>query len=118
MRDCALKHARGKCHGGRTWHHVIPQQRIKRQFPDGAWRLTSPVWRPVARGDEIPDTAERRTLRQILRDARNRVWLCPFHHGQVEQKKLRVVVPDSVRVFAVEFGMEWSLESDERKAVA
>lgn len=65
---------------------------------------------------ETPCEVERRTLKMLLRDIRNRQWLCGlFHHGQVEQRILkfdRSELDECVEEFAAEFGMIWSLDRD------
>lgn len=92
------------CRGRLQWHHVVPRQRIKRTHREVVARYRRS-------GGEKPWG-----LVRAIADERNRVWLCVFHHGQVEAKRLYVDPPESVREFAREYGLEWSLEADQRKA--
>ena len=90
------------CRGRLQWHHVVPQQRIK--------RLHKSVVAAYRRGGPKPWACSR-----AITDERNRVWLCVYHHGEVEAKRLYVDPPGSVLEFAREYGLEWSLEGDESK---
>lgn len=87
-------------------HHWVPQQRIRRAHATlmAAYRrgLGPKPW----------------SLSEALADPRNLSPLCFRCHGQFEQKRLRLVPPASVWEFADQFGLRWSLESDERKKVA
>lgn len=86
------------------FHHWVPQQRIRRRHA-------------TLRAEHRRGGPEPWRLSTALRDVRNLSPLCFFCHGQFEQKKLRLEPPGSAREFAVDYGLEWSLESDERKAV-
>ena len=91
------------CRGRLQWHHIIPRQRIRR-----AWQTEKAAAR---RGGFKPWS-----VTKAIADERNRVWLCVYHHGEVEAKRLYVAPDDAVREFAYGYGLEWSLEADERKA--
>lgn len=91
------------CRGRLQWHHVVPRQRIRR-----AWKSEQAAHRRGENPYPWP-------LYRALNDDRNRVWLCVFHHGQVEMRKLYVDPPESAREFAREYGLEWSLEADARR---
>lgn len=86
-------------------HHWVPRQRIKARHKT--------LVAEHRRGGPEPWS-----LSEALADPRNLSPLCFRCHGQFEQKKLRLPVPASAWEFARDYGMEWSLESDERKAVA
>jgi hypothetical protein len=103
----------GSCGGRLEWHHVIKQQRLKREFRFGAWRIPSDeTWRPYDRRDNQVPFKLRKTLDQILGDERNRVWLCSAHHERVTNGRLEAPLPDSVYEFAAEFGLTAQLEND------
>jgi hypothetical protein len=69
----------GSCSGELVKAHLVPQQRIKRQFPRGAqmtWRETSvghAVWVPVPRSREVDEDMQTLQLADILWD--RRVWV-------------------------------------------
>lgn len=91
------------CRGRLQWHHVIPRQRIRR-----AWKSAC-----AAQGRGGPKAW---ILGDAIHDARNRVWLCVYHHGEVEAKRLYVTAPESAREFAAEYGFLAELEADELRA--
>lgn len=104
--------ADGDCAGRLEWHHAIKQQRLRREFRYGAWRVDGDRWWvPASRGAD-PDLF----LDQILGDPRNRVFLCTHHHELVTNGRLTVELPDSVWEFAREFGLTGMLENDLRRA--
>ena len=76
----------GECSGRLDPHHVLSQQRIKKEL-----------------GVE----------KHYLADRRNIVPLCRFHHAQFHDGPLRFKrheLPSSVEEFAREFGLEWALD--------
>ncbi len=106
---CVL--ADGECYGRLEWHHVVKQQRLRREFPHGA------ALRPAEVGARCwvrPNYGEAPslTLADILGDTRNRVWLCKHHHKLVTNHRVDVPLPDSVWEFAREFGLDAALEND------
>lgn len=114
----------GDCAGRLQWHHVVPQQRLKRRFPHGAYRAKLAgeftQWLPIPRTglprDIAPVEMEQTSLRLILRDQRNRANVCAFHHGQVEARRIYVDPSDPVREFAREYGLEAELDQDAVRA--
>src|SRR4051812_17634686 len=97
------------CHGPLQWHHVIKQQRIRKEFPYGATlrygalRGDSEKWRPAVRHED----AERR-VDDILGDPRNRIWLCDRHHQFVTNA--RIYIPRSAMAEVEEFAKDYGLE--------
>jgi hypothetical protein len=85
-------------------HHWVPQQRVKARHKT--------VVAEHRRGGPKPWS-----LSEALNDPRNLSPLCFRCHGQFEQKKLRLEPPASALEFGRDFGLEWSLEADERKKV-
>ena len=118
----------GPCSGVLIRAHLIPKQRIAREFPHGAYRTEAGAWRPVPRGTvdirELGLTGEFLPLDGIVWDRRVWVPMCggPMgnagHHGMLDAggvNRLRIErawLPAAVEEFAVEFGLEWSLEAD------
>jgi hypothetical protein len=95
------------CRGRLQWHHVLPRQRLRR-----AHREVVATYRRS--GGDKPWA-----LSLAITDERNRVWVCVYHHGEVEAKRLYVPVPDSVRDFAEDFGLDRelaALEADRARA--
>ena len=99
--ECALHGP--DCRGRLQWHHVIPKQRIRR-----AWKS--------ARAHYNRTGTKPWSVTKAIADERNRVWLCVYHHGQVEAKRLYVEPPESAVEFAREYGLEWSLDVDRERA--
>lgn len=106
------------CAGRLEWHHVVKQQRLKREFRYGAWRHPGEAtYRPIGRhGVRSIHETEHLSLTQILGDPRNRVWVCSFHHERISNGRVKVELPDSVWEFARAFGLEGMLENDLRRA--
>jgi hypothetical protein len=107
----------GECRGRLEWHHAIKQQRLKRKFAWGAfWLPTELRWVPGSRTWPASECKrigyEVRELADILGDERNRVWLCSHHHELVTNSRLEPPLPESVWVFAREFGLTGMLEND------
>jgi hypothetical protein len=107
--------ADGGCEGRLEWHHAIKQQRLKRQFPFGALACYSAItdatgqrWMCADRYEEGCDLS----LDDILGDTRNRIWLCSHHHELVTNGRVEAPLPDSVWIFAKEFGLEGMLDND------
>lgn len=99
---CFFAH-RGDCDGRLVKAHLIPKQRIKREFPKSLENL------------DIP------TRLEILWDPRCWTWMCGGptglggHHGAFDAKQIRIRrshLPEGVEEFAAEYGLEWSLERD------
>lgn len=114
-----------ECHGRLEFHHAVRQQRIKREFPHGAWRARSgafkrqQAWHPIPRSTLLSDIAidpEFAALSDILGDTRNRIWLCQAHHERLHNKRFELELPESVLEFAAEFGFTAALENDARRA--
>lgn len=84
---CAAMGAR--CDGRIQLHHLVPQQRIKREHKAAvaAYRRGGP--KPWALG-------------RMLADERNLVPLCKRHHELVEQHLLEIDVPAEAWLFAAE----------------
>lgn len=114
---CAL--ASKDCAGRLEWHHVIKQQRLRREFKYGAFEI--PTWQLTAASEQVWSPAHRYadpdlSLDSILGDTRNRIFLCSHHHELVTNGRVKVELPDSVWEFAREFGLEGMLENDLRRA--
>lgn len=121
----------GSCSGRIVAAHLIPKQRIKKQYPRGAELVPAGVeagvglrlrWEPVGRAQ--PTRRERRALSDIVWDRRVVVPICggPMgnagHHGMLDYGGVnRLVIPREklpveLEEFAAEYGLEWSLEAD------
>jgi hypothetical protein len=105
-----------ECAGRLEWHHAVKQQRLRREFPVGAWRLThgDVTWKRIEPRWPVPPIVPNEvvSLDDILGDPRNRVWLCSHHHELVTNGRLDVALPRSVWEFAREFGLDAQLEND------
>jgi hypothetical protein len=119
--------AAGSCDGRLVAAHLIPKQRIKREYPNGAWTSdASGVWEPVARGDDLSSRGPGRFTPRvvIVWDRRVLVAVCggPMgnagHHGQLDNGGVgkivipRAVLPAELEEFAAEFNLGWSLDHD------
>jgi hypothetical protein len=81
------------CDGPRDRCHLIPKQRIKRE------------WRSLGAED----------LKKLVWHRSVWVWGCRRHHGDFDNKALRVPrsrVPAVTWSFAEQFGLTWSLDRD------
>lgn len=111
------------CWGQLQRAHLIPKQRIKREFPQGAVYATDgsggePSWiafdsRMIFAAEGSPD--KRRSLRLLQWDPR--VWIpaCHGHHGNLDSYVLRLEraeLPAEVEEYAEEYGLGWSLDRD------
>lgn len=109
---CRVKPSeRAKCEersktGFKEWqrHHVLPQQIIRREFPGGVFGETA-----------YPPEVEFRsvTLKELLADERNLIWMREYHHQALEARHLIIHlqdVPAEARAFADELGMGHHLE--------
>lgn len=107
-----------ECHGRLEWHHAVSRNRLKRQFPRGAWRYGNGAepFSPVPRGLRVEGHIQLRLLDEILGDTRNRIWICSFHHERLTNGRLKVELPESVHEFAADFGFTAALENDARRA--
>lgn len=102
----------GPCDGHLIRAHLIPKQRIRRALESDAWR----------RGQRLTATELRKVKAATLYDVRSWVWMCGGptgvggHHGMLDYARtLRIprhVLPPELEEFAVEYGLEWSLERD------
>ena len=112
---CALRHRHADlCEGRVEWHHVVKQQRLRREFRYGArYDVERAVYVPATRYSAVVhSTTGRRTLDSILGDRRNLLWLCHHHHELVTAGRITLEVPDSVWRFASEYGLTGMLEND------
>lgn len=112
---CFLE-GRGPCDGRIDPHHLIPQGRIKREYPRGVWRLATGELVKANRQTTGPfGNVARVTLGMLLEDRRNLISVCRRHHDQLHWKRERIELPDlpaEAHEFARELGMMWSLERD------
>jgi hypothetical protein len=70
-------------------------------------------WRPAQRWEPVKESHMlTKTLDDILGDTRNRIWLCSHHHELVTNGRVEAPLPDSVWIFAKEFGLEGMLDND------
>lgn len=93
-------------------HHVVPQQRIKREYPRGGW-VSNDVLLPVLKG--APSSPLDVTVEALLADERNLIPLARWHHFMFENKRVRIIreaLPDAVEEFARFTGLQWSLDRD------
>jgi hypothetical protein len=106
----------GACFGPLIRAHLIPKQRIKREW-DSACAARS---RGVAL-TPVQEALTARELGEIVWDARCWVPCCggmtgiAGHHGMLDAWKLRiprVELPPAVEEFAAQYGLGWSLERD------
>lgn len=83
----------GPCDGPMDRCHLVPKQRIKREFAAAAPSVLSEVvWHPSAW-----------------------VWGCRRHHGNFDNKVLRIhrsQIPLRTERWAEVFGLQWSLDRD------
>lgn len=98
--------------GRMDFHHVVPQQRIKREYPRGGW-VSNGVLLPVLK--DAPASPLDVTLEVLLADERNLIPLGRWHHAALEAKRVRIMreaLPDAVEEFARFVGLQWSLDRD------
>lgn len=101
----------GGCEGRLVKAHLIPKQRIKRELRFQA------SFRP-----EVRSSAVERWLTERVWDPRAWTHMCgghgygnAGHHGQFDNRQIRIFydeLPEGVKEFAREYGLEWSLERD------
>jgi hypothetical protein len=115
----------GACDGALIRAHLIPAQRIKREYPRGAYASEGQPWVPVPR-DVDPELRRRapgmfKPLDEIVWDPRVWVPLCGGptgiggHHGKFDGRSIRLRredLPAAVEEFAAQYGLGWSLERD------
>lgn len=125
-----------QCDGRTDPAHIIPQRLIRDTFEHGAVTFDGgKTWQPYERS-MIDDTTAatfnfnvaRRLLDELLRDTRNIIPVCRFHHGHVDQVTLRMVdalgmvgTPDGFDEFCAEYGFVfqgryWVREPDRKAA--
>lgn len=120
----------GLCNGSLIRAHLIPKQRIRREFPHGAVHVTGGAYRRATRqeGERMRASGlpEGRLLPELEWDHRVWVPVCggPMgnagHHGRFDARAghasafriPRVRLPAALEAFAEEYGLEWSLEAD------
>lgn len=112
----------GPCEGVIIRAHLIPAQRIRREFPWGAFKVDGGVaWQRRERDAPLPAGALFLPVDAIEWDPRVWVPMCGGptgiggHHGQFDGRTLSVArasLPPAVEEFAEQFGLEWSLERD------
>ena len=96
----------------KTWqqHHVIPQQTLKREFPGGVVVCETTYPRFEDRPAEGTKIALRgATLREMLGDSRNMVWMREYHHGALEGRVTLRIFFEQVPVPALEFAHQYGL---------
>lgn len=113
----------GECGGAIRWHHPVTQSRLKREFKYGAiWLIKAGHWVPCSRYDPVIFSTPGMTcaLKDIISDQRNRVWICDTHHERLHNGRFYIdELPESVWIFAREFGLDAALENDlARRAVS
>lgn len=103
------------CQGQLDAHHLVPKQRIKREFhrlnPLDEW----PVRINRAWADGGSEFVSWESLAAMLMDARNGVIVCRRHHDLLERRLVvpaRAELPRGVEEFAAVVGMGWSLDRD------
>lgn len=114
------------CGGRITRHHFLAQQRIKREFPYGAWKgWLLPGGRLVPRRRDEPcppasivGAVELVTVAALLADVRNIGLICWDHHQLVENRRIYLAVPPAALEYAGELGLEWMLEQDQERRTA
>jgi hypothetical protein len=115
--------------------HLIPKQRIRKEWPRGAFRTPwagdypggePGPWQPVGRDVTLAELRRRGlecvSLQHLVWDPRCLVLLCGGptgiggHHGALDYARTlripRVVLPPEVEEYAAEFGLVWSLDHD------
>ncbi len=90
-------HGRSLCGGRMEWHHILSQQRLRREL------------RHQPGGFSV-----------ALLDPANLLFICKQHHEQVTNARLRFTraeLPESVEAFAEAHGVAWMLDREygERK---
>ena len=115
----------GECDGRLVQAHLIPKQRIRKEYPRGAVRQDG-AWVPVRRDETIGQLRragiECLSLQHLVWDPRCLVLMCGGptgvggHHGALDYSRTlripRVVLPPEVEEYAAEFGFGWSLDRD------
>lgn len=104
-RKCVLAQPREKCAGPLDAHHVLPKQRIKREFPSGATVGPDGVLRPVRAVEDAEVT-----LDALLADARNGVPVCRRHHDLLEGRRVRLprrTLDGDFPAFLATLGLGW-----------
>lgn len=99
--SCALQGP--DCDGRVQLHHVVPRQRLRR-----AWK--------AAKAEERRTGVKAWSITAAIKDERNLIGLCVFHHMQVEAKRLRCPVSVGAWAFAEEYGLDAMLAEDLRRA--
>jgi hypothetical protein len=118
----------GPCSGVLIRAHLIPKQRIRREWPRGAFSPAGRApWVPLGQDQALEEAAlvgRARSLAEITWDSRCWVPMCggPMgnagHHGMLDAggvgriKILRAWLPPELEEFAEEYGLGWSLEAD------
>lgn len=106
---CALSDK--DCRGRIEMHHIVSKNRLKQEFRFGASKVDG-VYRGVDRWEQHPD----RLLPQILRDKRNLLPICAFHHEATTNHRVYPPIPKAAWAFARAYGMEAHLERYEERA--
>jgi hypothetical protein len=128
MPECFFAHL-GGCEGRLVKAHLIPKQRIRKEFPGGAvfasegFDLQSFKWRPFdARVAYAvignPGDGGMRSLQDIVWDPRCWRWMCGGptglggHHGAYDAKQIGLDEwPPDLIEFLREYGIEWMAEA-------
>lgn len=101
--------------GRKDAHHVIPQQRIRGEYPRGAMlHGLSGLLLPILKGYEPPE-AMVVPLDDLLGDPRNGVCLARFHHAMLENHRVfirREWLPVDAEAFADLVGLQWVLSRE------
>jgi len=113
----------GRCDGARVRAHLIPQQLLKREFPNGAvW--TEHGWKPATAAQKKALRActdgSYRPLLSLLADSASWVWACGGpsgvggHHGMLDYARTlripRYRLPERTEEFAQDLGLGWWLD--------
>lgn len=92
-----------------TWHHLVPAQRIRKEFPHGAVRVMG-GWSPYdprLAYDRVGGAVS--PLAELVADRRNQVYVCWKHHQHVENRRIviwREDLPPGFDAFCGEYGLE------------
>jgi len=117
------------CDGRLVKAHLIPKQRIKRDFPHGAWLYPDGTTDKVLLRQRVqlaPNAEGALDARWLKQDELvwdERVWVPACggptgiggHHGMLDGRNLRVpraALPEGVEAYAAEYGLTWSLDRD------
>jgi len=110
------------CEGRLVRGHLIAQQTIKREFPNGAYRLPSGRWVRIERGVRMDRSVDQRSRTALVDNPATWVWVCGGltgvggHHGLLDHPAVNTLriprseLPGAVEEWASAHGLGWYLD--------